>query len=84
MVSNSKWTILLVALAVAASIGAAYAFDDTKHPDWRGQWARAPLARGIRPGIAGPQWDPSKPEGRGQQAPLTEQYQAAFEANLAD
>jgi len=31
-----------------------------------------------------PPHDPSKPPGRGQQAPLTAEYQAKFEANLAD
>ena len=31
-----------------------------------------------------PRYDPSKPSGRGQQAPLTPEYQANFEANLAD
>jgi hypothetical protein len=32
----------------------------------------------------GIQWDPTKPIGRGQQAPLTPEYQAIFEASLAD
>ena len=31
-----------------------------------------------------PAYDPSKPPGRGQQAPLTPEYQAIFEANEAD
>jgi hypothetical protein len=84
MLSNWKWTIPLIALAVSAHIGAAYALDQTKYPDWKGQWARAPLAKGVPRAITGPQWDPTKPEGRGQQAPLTEEYRAVFEANLAD
>ena len=29
-------------------------------------------------------WDPSKPQGRGQQAPLTPEYRAIFDATLAD
>jgi hypothetical protein len=45
-------------------------------PDWTGQWDRAD------PGP--PRYDPSKPPGRGQQAPLTAEYRANFEANLAD
>jgi hypothetical protein len=45
----------------------------------KGQWTRA-----IVPGAVGqPPHDPSKPFGRGQQAPLTAEYQAVFEANLA-
>jgi hypothetical protein len=54
--------------------------DATKYPDWKGQWTRARV-----PGAVGqPPHDPSKPYGRGQQAPLTAEYQANFEANLAD
>ena len=32
----------------------------------------------------GNKWDPTKPVGRGQQPPLTPEYQAIFEASLAD
>ena len=53
---------------------AAQAFDESKYPDWSGQWRRT----------SGIQWDPSKRIGRGQQAPLTPEYQAVFEASLAD
>jgi hypothetical protein len=71
----------MVALASAlATATAARAFDDAKYPDLRGQWTRAPVA-----GITGqPSFDPSKSSGRAQQAPLTPEYQAIFEANLAD
>jgi hypothetical protein len=77
-------TAPFVVAVMLATIGGANAFDETKYPDWRGQWERAPLANGVPRGVSGPQWDPSKPEGRAQQAPLTEEYQAVFEANLAD
>jgi hypothetical protein len=60
--------------AVLMSIGGAQAFDEAKFPDWSGQWLR----------IGGVQWDPSKPRSRGQQAPLTAEYQAIFDASLAD
>jgi hypothetical protein len=64
-------------LAPAAS---AQIIDLGKYPDLKGQWTRAPV-----PGAIGqPPHDPSKPPGRGQQAPLTAEYQAVFEANLAD
>src|ERR1044072_2596326 len=62
-----------IALAVALAATTAQAFDDTKNPDWAGQWRRAP-------GVS-IQWDPTKPLGRGQQAPLTPEYQALFEAS---
>jgi len=69
---------LLAALCV--SITGAGAFEDAKYPEWKGQWSRAPV-----PGVTGnPSFDPSKPRGRGEQAPLTAEYQAIFEANLAD
>jgi hypothetical protein len=65
--------LFLAALAVSAT--AAQALDDTaKYPDMRGAWER--------PGAA--QWDPTKPGGLRQQAPLTPQYQTVFEANLAN
>ena len=66
--------------ALCATLTGAKAFDDAAYPDLRGQWTRA-----IVPGAAGqPAFDPSKPPGRGQQAPLTPEYQAIFEANAAD
>jgi hypothetical protein len=52
----------------------AQAHDETKYPELRGQWIRAHQRS---------QWDPSKPRGLGQQAPLTPEYRAIFEANLA-
>jgi hypothetical protein len=65
---------LLAALAFAG--GAAG--EEAKYPNWKGQWNRQ-----IVPGVAGqPSFDPNKPWGRGQQAPLTPEYQAILEANL--
>ena len=67
-------------LALLVAPAGAHAFDDAKYPNLRGQWTRVPV-----PGAVGqPTYDPSKPWGRGQQAPLTPEYQAIFEANLAD
>jgi hypothetical protein len=68
------------AIAVVASVGLASAAsaptpDLSKYPDWSGQWKK--MSNGI-------QWDPSKPLGRAQQAPLNPEYQARYEANLAD
>ena len=60
---------------------AGQAFDDSKYPNLKGQWtrARAPIVGGTQA-----PFDPSKPVGRGQQAPLTPEYQAIYEANLAE
>jgi hypothetical protein len=68
-------TAALLALPTAAEV-----IDLGKYPELKGQWLRP--TRG--PFIHGPPWDTSKPEGRGQQAPLTNEYQAIYEANLAD
>jgi hypothetical protein len=61
----------------------AQVVDFGKYPDWKGQWTRAPVP-GVTSFKYGPPWDPAKPEARGQQAPLTPDYRAIFEANLAD
>jgi hypothetical protein len=52
--------------------------DETRFPDWRGQWSRINIA----PGPAS--FDPTKTVGLGQQAPLTPEYQAILEASVAD
>jgi hypothetical protein len=52
----------------------ALADDAKKYPEWDGLWNRgSPVGT----------WDPTKPGGLGQQAPLTPEYQKVFEANLA-
>jgi hypothetical protein len=69
---------LIGALATAATIAAldghAQAQDLATLPDWSGQWKST----------AGIQWDPTKPLGRAQQPPLNAEYQARYEASLAD
>ena len=66
-------SVALLALLTLAAAGAR-AEDEGKYPDWSGQWFRT----------GGIQFDPTKPLGRGQQAPLTPDYQAKFDASLAD
>jgi hypothetical protein len=68
--------VIAVAVALAADGGAALAFDESRYPDWSGQWTRP---RGIAT-----QWDQDKPAGLGQKAPLVPEYQARLEASLAD
>ena len=72
---------LAAALAVITATGFSASAEDWyggKYPDWRGQWNRQRVA-----GIPGqPSFDPNKPWGLGQQAPLTPEYQAVLEANL--
>jgi hypothetical protein len=63
---------VLAAAGLATAAGGARALDDAAYPDIGGTW--------MRPGAA--QWDPTKPAGLRQQAPLTPEYQAVFEGNL--
>jgi hypothetical protein len=68
--------IAVTAGLLIAAVSAASAQDVSKYPDWSGQWRR--------PNSVAPAWDPTKPPGLGQQAPLTPEYQAIFEATLKD
>ena len=77
--SHFAGAVVLVAALVGPQ-SEVRAFDDARYPDLNGQWLRADV-----PGEAGlPPFDPSKPPGRGQQAPLTAEYQAKFEAIFAE
>jgi hypothetical protein len=66
---------LVLAAALTLSVGAARAFDETRYPNWKGQWL------GVGAGPDTP-WDPARPAGAGQQAPLTPEYQAVFQASI--
>src|SRR5436190_21949664 len=70
-------SIATLALAAALSVVtfAAQAADDSKYPEWRGQWRR--------PQGVGTQWHPSKPLGLAQQPPATAEYQKVSEASMA-
>jgi hypothetical protein len=64
----------LIALALASiSPAAAQILDLGKYPDLAGQWVR----------IGAPRWDTSKPA-LAQEAPLTAEYQAIFDAGTRD
>ena len=67
------------AFALAATLGlalsGAQAFDESKYPNWKGQWVRIG---------AGGLYDPDKPPVRGQQPPITEEYRAIWEKNIAE
>src|ERR1700722_14521296 len=64
-----------IAMALIASQAAAQLFDEGKYPAFEGQWIRVGAIE---------RYDPTKPPGPGQEAPLTPEYKAIFEANLAD
>ena len=69
-----------LALAAALTIGSAALAADAKYPSWPGQRRRV-----VVPGVGGQgAFDQTRLWGRGQQAPLTAEYQKVFEASLAD
>src|SRR6266571_6460486 len=76
MLDQSALRAVAIAVTLTMASTAAVAFDETKYPDWSGQWMRPP---GV-----GFQWDTTKPAGLAQQAPLTPEYQAMLAASLAD
>jgi len=69
---------IALAAVLMAIAGAPALAGDIKYPDWESPWRNPTAGRGGNP------WDPGKPMGRGQQAPLTPEYQAIFEASLRD
>jgi hypothetical protein len=79
--NRSSIGAIVTAAALAMTVVGGAAFDESKYPDWSGQWQRP---RGPAFPNVGNQWDQTKPPGLGQQAPLTPEYQTRLEASLAD
>jgi hypothetical protein len=69
-------SIVGIAAALTLSATGAFAFDETKYPDWSGQWRRPPGA--------GTQWDQTKSPGLGQEAPLKPEYVKLLQDSLKD
>jgi hypothetical protein len=72
--SSIAATALIAALIMSATSAVAHD-DKAKYPDLKGQWT---AVGGSVKYVA------DKPRGRGQEAPLTPEYQAIFEENLKD
>jgi hypothetical protein len=70
----------VVALTFAAALlipaSGARAFDETKYPDWSGQWSRVPDG-------GPPRYDTTKPL-RKQDGPIKPEYEAMHQASMAD
>jgi hypothetical protein len=66
--------ILVFAAVSLSPLSHAFAFDESKYPEMRGQWQRT----------GGIGWNPEKPMGLAEGAPLKPEYQAILEASLAD
>ena len=73
---NSFGAMAIAAALLCAAAGPALAFDESKYPDWSGQWRKADAGA--------PRYDPSKPDGAPQQAPLKEKYRLMHEESMAD
>jgi len=73
-----RCSIYAIALAAGLLLAAAavQAFDDAQYPDWTGAWNRIPSGN--------PRFDPTKPRGLEQQAPLKPEFRTLYEASLAD
>src|SRR5947207_21335 len=74
---------LALATALTLPVGDAKAQDkaqDKSYPNWKGEWTT------VIPRLPGQQlrFDPNKPYGKGQEAPLTEEYLKIYQANLAE
>src|SRR5882757_5773261 len=70
-------SVTTIALATALLAGAGARADDAaKLPNLKGQW----VGVGAAPDAS---WDPSKPAGAGQEAPLTPEYRGIHQAILA-
>jgi len=79
MTHRSSIGAAAVAVTLLMTSFAAQAFDDAKYPDLSGQWVA------VRLGVRGqPAFDPTKPWGLGQQAPLTDEYKKILEQSVAD
>jgi hypothetical protein len=79
---HRSWTgAFALAVALMVTMGGGQAAEDAKYPSWKGQWIAI-----VTPGLEGRQFkfDPTKPRGLGQQAPLTPEYQKVLADSMAE
>jgi hypothetical protein len=69
MAYRSWIATMTLAAGLCLSTAGAQAFDESKYPDWKGQWNRPNAPRWVQPG---------------DKAPLTAEYQAIFDWNVED
>jgi hypothetical protein len=72
--------VVAVAAALVVTLAVAQAADAATYPDWSGQWDT------INPRFGGQiiKYDPTRPWGPAQQAPLTPEYQKVLAESMAD
>jgi hypothetical protein len=76
MLYRSSIAAMVLAAVLGVTCADAQVVDGAKYPDLSGQWIRG------YPG--GARFDPAKPVGPRQEAPLTPEYQAIYQADLAE
>jgi hypothetical protein len=76
MVRRGTLVVLALAVVLIALVGSAAA-EDKQYPNWKGEWTT------VVPRLPGQQlrFDPNKPFGVGQEAPLTEEYKKIYQEN---
>jgi hypothetical protein len=82
MLDNTSCAAVALALMAALTMtaGGVAAADDAAYPNWKGQWRRV-----VVEGVGGQgAFDQTRLWGRGQQAPLTPEYQKVLEDSIAD
>jgi hypothetical protein len=79
MLYRTTLGVLVLTTVLMVTAGGAQA-EDKKYPNWKGEWIA------IVPRMDGQQlrFDPSKPYGRRQDAPLTEEYKKIYQESLDD
>ncbi|MGZ3291095.1 MAG: hypothetical protein ACXU87_23995, partial [Xanthobacteraceae bacterium] len=82
---------MMAAATVLATSAVAAPAGEAKYPDWRGAWERwyppnwvLDPYNGTRTAGGQPSHDQSKPWARGQEAPLTPEYEKVYEESMAD
>jgi hypothetical protein len=76
MLARGSIGAFALAAALCATTMNAWTFDDSKYPDFSGQWRK--------PNGVNVQWDQTKAIGLAQQAPLKAEFQASLEQSLRD
>jgi hypothetical protein len=76
MLYRSSIAAMVLAAVLGVTCADAQVVDGAKYPDLSGQWIRG------YPG--GARFDPAKPVGPRQEAPLTPEYQAIYQADLVE
>jgi hypothetical protein len=78
---RSSLAIVALTILRLLTISVARAEDVSNYPNWKGQWSLI-FTAGMEGQVV--KFDPTKPWGPGQEAPLTPEYQKVLEDSMAD